>query len=98
VTVIEAGQRLISREDEDISAAIGNILEAENIDIRVKASGIRLAPEGDGIKVTLSSGGAHTVLDQMYARQPYDTMQRAMHIHPTVSELLPTMLGELQPG
>jgi len=24
-------------------------------------------------------------------------MQRAMHIHPTVSELLPTMLGELAP-
>jgi hypothetical protein len=24
-------------------------------------------------------------------------MQRAMHIHPTVSELLPTILGELQP-
>ena len=40
----------------------------------------------------------HTILDQMYARQPYETMQRAMHIHPTVSELLPTILGELRPG
>jgi pyruvate/2-oxoglutarate dehydrogenase complex dihydrolipoamide dehydrogenase (E3) component len=38
----------------------------------------------------------HTVLDQMYARAPYTVMQRAMHIHPTVTELLPTMLGELR--
>jgi hypothetical protein len=28
---------------------------------------------------------------------PYTLMQRGMHIHPTVSELLPTMLGELTP-
>ena len=39
----------------------------------------------------------HCVLDLMYARAPYTVMQRAMHIHPTVSELLPTMLGELRP-
>lgn len=39
----------------------------------------------------------HSVLDVMYAKQPYTLIQRAMHIHPTVSELIPTMLGELQP-
>ena len=39
----------------------------------------------------------HTVLDQMYAKTPYTVMARAMHIHPTVTELLPTMLGELRP-
>jgi pyruvate/2-oxoglutarate dehydrogenase complex dihydrolipoamide dehydrogenase (E3) component len=39
----------------------------------------------------------HCVLDMMYARAPYTVMQRAMHIHPTVSELIPTMLGELRP-
>ena len=33
----------------------------------------------------------------MYAKAPYPILQRAMHIHPTVSELIPTMLGELQP-
>jgi pyruvate/2-oxoglutarate dehydrogenase complex dihydrolipoamide dehydrogenase (E3) component len=38
----------------------------------------------------------HTVLDQMYARAPYTVMARAVHIHPTVTELLPTMLGELR--
>ena len=39
----------------------------------------------------------HCILDVMYAKAPYTVLQRAMHIHPTVSELLPTVLGELQP-
>lgn len=39
----------------------------------------------------------HTFADLMYADAPYTVMQRAVHIHPTVSELLPTLLGELQP-
>ena len=38
----------------------------------------------------------HTILDQMYAKAPYTVMARAMHIHPTVTELLPTMLQELR--
>ena len=48
----------------------------------------------------LGTGGdevIHSVLDVMYAKAPYTIIQRAMHIHPTVSELIPTMLGELQP-
>ena len=39
----------------------------------------------------------HAILDLMYAKAPYTVMQRAVHIHPTVSELLPTMLGDLKP-
>jgi pyruvate/2-oxoglutarate dehydrogenase complex dihydrolipoamide dehydrogenase (E3) component len=39
----------------------------------------------------------HCVLDVMYAKAPYTVMQRAMHIHPTVSEFIPTMLGDLKP-
>jgi pyruvate/2-oxoglutarate dehydrogenase complex dihydrolipoamide dehydrogenase (E3) component len=39
----------------------------------------------------------HTILDLMYAKAPYTVMQKAMHIHPTVAELLPTMLNELKP-
>jgi len=39
----------------------------------------------------------HAILDLMYAKAPYTVMQRAMHIHPTVSELLPTILGDLKP-
>src|SRR4051794_25242891 len=37
----------------------------------------------------------HSLLDVMYARKPYTIIQRAMHIHPTVSELVPTLLGDL---
>jgi pyruvate/2-oxoglutarate dehydrogenase complex dihydrolipoamide dehydrogenase (E3) component len=39
----------------------------------------------------------HCILDVMYAKAPYTVMQRAMHIHPTVSEFIPTMLGDLKP-
>jgi len=39
----------------------------------------------------------HTILDLMYAKAPYTVLQRAMHIHPTVSELLPTMMHHLKP-
>jgi pyruvate/2-oxoglutarate dehydrogenase complex dihydrolipoamide dehydrogenase (E3) component len=39
----------------------------------------------------------HCILDIMYAKAPYTVMQRAMHIHPTVSELIPTMMGNLKP-
>jgi pyruvate/2-oxoglutarate dehydrogenase complex dihydrolipoamide dehydrogenase (E3) component len=40
----------------------------------------------------------HGMLDLMYAKAPYTVIQRAVHIHPTVSELIPTMLGELKAG
>ncbi len=39
----------------------------------------------------------HVLLDVMYAKAPYTVIQRAMHIHPTVSEYLPTILGKLTP-
>jgi pyruvate/2-oxoglutarate dehydrogenase complex dihydrolipoamide dehydrogenase (E3) component len=39
----------------------------------------------------------HGVLDMMYAKAPYTTLQRTVGIHPTVSELIPTLLGDLQP-
>ena len=39
----------------------------------------------------------HCLLDVMYAKAPYTVIQRAVHIHPTVSELVPTMLGDLKP-
>jgi pyruvate/2-oxoglutarate dehydrogenase complex dihydrolipoamide dehydrogenase (E3) component len=48
----------------------------------------------------LGTGGdevIHCILDVMYAKAPFTVMQRAVHIHPTVSELVPTMLGELAP-
>ncbi len=39
----------------------------------------------------------HGILDIMYAKARFGTLRRAVHIHPTVSELIPTMLGELGP-
>jgi pyruvate/2-oxoglutarate dehydrogenase complex dihydrolipoamide dehydrogenase (E3) component len=39
----------------------------------------------------------HSVLDVMYARKPYTLLTHAVHIHPTVSELIPTVLGSLEP-
>lgn len=33
----------------------------------------------------------------MYAKAPYTVLQRAMHIHPTVAEFIPTLLGDLVP-
>ncbi len=39
----------------------------------------------------------HEILDVMAAKAPYTTLSRTMHIHPTVSELIPTMLQEMSP-
>jgi pyruvate/2-oxoglutarate dehydrogenase complex dihydrolipoamide dehydrogenase (E3) component len=39
----------------------------------------------------------HSMLDVMYAKKPYTVIQRAVHIHPTVTELVPTLLGTLKP-
>jgi pyruvate/2-oxoglutarate dehydrogenase complex dihydrolipoamide dehydrogenase (E3) component len=39
----------------------------------------------------------HCILDLMYAKAPATVMQRAMHIHPTVSEFVPTMMADLVP-
>jgi pyruvate/2-oxoglutarate dehydrogenase complex dihydrolipoamide dehydrogenase (E3) component len=48
----------------------------------------------------LGTGGdevVHVLLDVMYAKAPYTIVQRAMHIHPTVAEFLPTVLSKLEP-
>jgi pyruvate/2-oxoglutarate dehydrogenase complex dihydrolipoamide dehydrogenase (E3) component len=65
---------------------------------------IKILVDGDTKQILgaciLGVGGdevIHCLLDLMYAKAPYTVMQRAMHIHPTVAELLPTILGELKP-
>jgi pyruvate/2-oxoglutarate dehydrogenase complex dihydrolipoamide dehydrogenase (E3) component len=48
----------------------------------------------------LGTGGdevVHILLDLMYAKVPYTIMERVMHIHPTVAELLPTVFAKLEP-
>jgi pyruvate/2-oxoglutarate dehydrogenase complex dihydrolipoamide dehydrogenase (E3) component len=39
----------------------------------------------------------HCILDTMSAKAPFTTLRDTVHIHPTVSELIPTILGELKP-
>jgi pyruvate/2-oxoglutarate dehydrogenase complex dihydrolipoamide dehydrogenase (E3) component len=39
----------------------------------------------------------HSILDEMYAKAPYTVIARAVHIHPTVTELIPTLLQSLKP-
>jgi pyruvate/2-oxoglutarate dehydrogenase complex dihydrolipoamide dehydrogenase (E3) component len=39
----------------------------------------------------------HCIVDVMAAHQPYTAISRTVHIHPTVAELIPTVLGSLQP-
>jgi pyruvate/2-oxoglutarate dehydrogenase complex dihydrolipoamide dehydrogenase (E3) component len=39
----------------------------------------------------------HSLLDVMAADQPFPVISRAVHIHPTVSELVPTLLQQLRP-
>jgi pyruvate/2-oxoglutarate dehydrogenase complex dihydrolipoamide dehydrogenase (E3) component len=48
-----------------------------------------LCIEGDEI--------VHSLLDVMAAGASYKVVQRCMHIHPTVSELIPTLLSQLKP-
>jgi pyruvate/2-oxoglutarate dehydrogenase complex dihydrolipoamide dehydrogenase (E3) component len=50
---------------------------------------------GAAILGTSGDEAIHCITDTMYADAPYSTLQRAVHIHPTVSELIPTVLGEL---
>jgi pyruvate/2-oxoglutarate dehydrogenase complex dihydrolipoamide dehydrogenase (E3) component len=48
----------------------------------------------------LGSGGdevIHSILELMYAGAPYTVLEQTVHIHPTVSEYLPTLVGALRP-
>jgi pyruvate/2-oxoglutarate dehydrogenase complex dihydrolipoamide dehydrogenase (E3) component len=57
VTVAERGPRLLPREDEDVSEAIRDILEAEGITVHTDAACIGLAPHPEGIALHLEGGG-----------------------------------------
>jgi pyruvate/2-oxoglutarate dehydrogenase complex dihydrolipoamide dehydrogenase (E3) component len=73
VTVIEKGPRLTSREDEDVSATVKEILEAEGIDVVVNAAAIRFAKHDSGFQVVPTHGatpiiGTHLLM--AVGRQP----------------------------
>jgi pyruvate/2-oxoglutarate dehydrogenase complex dihydrolipoamide dehydrogenase (E3) component len=67
VTVVERGPRLASREDEDVSATVREILEAEGIDIVVGADDVRIAKTDNGFELTPRAGaqpiaGSHLLM------------------------------------
>jgi len=67
VTVVEKGPRLTSREDEDVSAAIKDILEAEGIDVVLGADALSFTKRGNGFSVTPRQGaepisGSHLLM------------------------------------
>ncbi|GJF11009.1 mercuric reductase [Mycolicibacterium cyprinidarum] len=73
VTVVERGPRLTAREDEDVSAAIKDILEAEGIDVVLNADAISFTKQDDGFTVTPRDGatpiaGSHLLV--AVGRQP----------------------------
>jgi pyruvate/2-oxoglutarate dehydrogenase complex dihydrolipoamide dehydrogenase (E3) component len=53
VTVVEKADRLIGREDDDVSDAVKSILEGEGIEVRLKAECIEIAKRGNGVAVGL---------------------------------------------
>jgi pyruvate/2-oxoglutarate dehydrogenase complex dihydrolipoamide dehydrogenase (E3) component len=52
---------------------------------------------GAAILGTEGDEAIHCILDVMYTKAPYTVLRRSVNIHPTVSELIPTVLGELKP-
>jgi len=84
------GKRLMTR----VGRAVEKSETLGFMKILIDADSMRIL--GAAILGTGGDEAIHCVLDVMYADKPYTVIQRAMHIHPTVSELIPTMLGELQ--
>jgi pyruvate/2-oxoglutarate dehydrogenase complex dihydrolipoamide dehydrogenase (E3) component len=52
---------------------------------------------GASLLGTGADESVHSLIDAVYSKLPYTVFQRHVRIHPTVSELLPTVLEELRP-
>ena len=64
---------------------------------------MKLVVDGDSNRILgaaiLGTNGdelIHCIIDLMYAKAPYTMLQRAMHIHPTVAEFLPSLAAEVR--
>ena len=75
-----------ARERDETAGSIQILVDADSREI---LGATILGIEGDE--------AIHAVVDIMYADVPYTVLQRAVHAHPTVSELLPTVLDALEP-
>ena len=88
---VRMGKRMMSRvgrarERSETEGLIRILVDADSEEILGAAI---LGIEGDE--------AVHTLLAAMYAKAPYTVISRAVHIHPTVAELIPTVLQDLQP-
>ncbi len=63
VSVVETAPRLIPREDEEISAAMREMLEAEGVEVFVNASGLSLARTRTGFTLTINAGSGDVTVD-----------------------------------
>ncbi|KQW36390.1 FAD-containing oxidoreductase [Rhizobacter sp. Root404] len=63
VTVIEAGPRLIGREDAEVSAAVRALLEGEGIDVHVGAANLSMARQGSGVRVAFDAAASAQAID-----------------------------------
>ena len=54
VTVVEKGERLIARDDEDVSAAVKEIVENEGVEVRLRADCLAVEKRGEGVAVNLT--------------------------------------------
>ena len=63
VSVVEYADRLIAREDEDVSALARTLLEKEGVEILTGARDFAVAKSGAGVALTVSAGGAKRTLE-----------------------------------
>ena len=64
VTVLERGERLAGREDEDISEALEEVFASEGIEVRTGATAAEVASGSDGaVRVTVDSNGSREVVE-----------------------------------
>jgi pyruvate/2-oxoglutarate dehydrogenase complex dihydrolipoamide dehydrogenase (E3) component len=75
-----------ARESGETQGFMKVVVDAET---RVLLGAAILGMNGDEV--------IHSLLDMMAAGQPVDRIARTVHIHPTVSELVPTLLQQLKP-
>jgi len=57
VSIVHHGQRLVSREDADVSAAIADVLTREGVNVRLGVNCLRIGKQGDDIIMTVDCGG-----------------------------------------
>ncbi len=66
VTIVHAGEHLLSREDGDIAAALQGVFSAEGIDLALRSAAVEVARDGDGVAVRLADGrtirGSHLLV------------------------------------